>query len=387
MSELYSTSETSDVEPAPDTPVPVDTNTHHYEQPTQSDDPTWYEEDLEGDDYHDRGTLTDEEEGHPTRQEARGQTWGDDLEYHDENDLAAAYDGDADALAAEEEGLPTRQEAREQTWGDHPESYEEDEIVAGHNGDTSTLDAEEEGLPTRQEAWQQTWGDASGDQARDTQDNTSEPENRDASNGDTGNQDAEASSGASDSSVSSRPDMVARYPEDYVRSPEPSPDVTRVHERPETWANEINAPGVGNPGRDNNCGECSRAVDNTWSGSPVTAAALSDRNAGGEPVERMTEWAGTSATQATMTEIGQRLSELGPGSSAIVGCDWKDDPGGHWFNAVNDGGTVKAIDGQRARVAEWPPSNAGFGFDESIMRYSDAIFFAADGKVVKNDHA
>jgi hypothetical protein len=234
MSELCSTSETSDVEPAPDTPVPVQANTHHYEQPTQSDGPTRYEENLEGDDYHDRGALADEEEG-----------------------------------------LPTRQEAREQTWGDHPESHDEDETVAGYNGDASTLDAEEEGLPTRQEAWQQTWGDASDDQAWDTQDNTSEPENRDAaSNSDTGNQDVEASSGASDSSVSSRPDMVARCPEDYVRSPEPPPDVTRVHERPETWAKEINAPGVGNPGRDNNCGECSRAVDNTWSGSPATAAAL-----------------------------------------------------------------------------------------------------------------
>lgn len=48
---------------------------------------------------------------------------------------------------------------------------------------------------------------------------------------------------------------------------------------------------------------------------------------------------------------------------------------------------MKAIDGQRARVEAWPPSNAGFGFDESIMRYSDAIFFDADGKVVTNDHA
>jgi Papain fold toxin 1, glutamine deamidase len=36
-----------------------------------------------------------------------------------------------------------------------------------------------------------------------------------------------------------------------------------------------------------------------------------------------------------MTQIGRRLAELGPGSSAIVGCDWADG-GGHWFNAIND---------------------------------------------------
>lgn len=75
-------------------------------------------------------------------------------------------------------------------------------------------------------------------------------------------------------------------------------------------------------------------------------------------------------------------NETSPGSSAVVGCGWKTG-GGHWFNGVNDGGTVKAVDGQSGCVEDWPPTNAGFGFDENRMRYSDVVYFTQDGKVVK----
>lgn len=83
-----------------------------------------------------------------------------------------------------------------------------------------------------------------------------------------------------------------------------------------------------------------------------------------------------------MSDVEHRLYELGPGSSAVVGFD-REDGGGHWFNAVNDGGTVKAIDGQVGRVEPWPPSVDGVGYDETYMSRSDAIFFTADGKVVR----
>lgn len=140
------------------------------------------------------------------------------------------------------------------------------------------------------------------------------------------------------------------------------------------------------PGRNNNCGECSRAVDNTWEGEPAVAAALSDPDSGGEPTHRMADWAGTALVKASMDDIGQRLADLGPGSSAIVGCDWVIG-GGHWFNAINDEGTVKAVDGQSAKIENWPPSAEGLGFDESTVRWSDAIFFTADGKTINHDHA
>lgn len=48
----------------------------------------------------------------------------------------------------------------------------------------------------------------------------------------------------------------------------------------------------------------------------------------------MTEWAGQSPEEASMAEVGRRLGELDPGSSAMVGFDRSDAPG-HWFNSVD----------------------------------------------------
>jgi hypothetical protein len=115
----------------------------------------------------------------------------------------------------------------------------------------------------------------------------------------------------------------------------------------------------------------------------MTAAAISDPDSDGESTSRMTEWAGHAPKRATMAEIARRLEQLGPGSSAIVGCDWVwPRAGGHWFNAVNDAGTVKAVDGQKGKVETWPPSESGVGFDQSWMEFSDAILFTPEGKVV-----
>jgi Papain fold toxin 1, glutamine deamidase len=86
-----------------------------------------------------------------------------------------------------------------------------------------------------------------------------------------------------------------------------------------------------------------------------------------------------------MADMAQRLRELGPGSSAVVGFDRENAPG-HWFNGVNHAGTILAADGQAARFEEWPPSKDGLGFDENVMSYSDALYFTPDGKVVRNDH-
>ena len=113
------------------------------------------------------------------------------------------------------------------------------------------------------------------------------------------------------------------------------------------------------------------------------AAALADHDAAGEPIERMTDWAGATPVNASMAQVGRRLAELGPGSSAVVGCDWTIG-GGHWFNAVNHDGIVLAVDGQSGRTEKWPPSVHGLGFDESGMRRSDAVFFTADRKVASS---
>jgi hypothetical protein len=194
---------------------------------------------------------------------------------------------------------------------------------------------------------------------------------------------AESDRGAADSAdtpSAERPDIASRYPADYVPSADPLPGVDGPRESPEKWAADIN-PDRDAPGRDNNCGECARAVDSTWHGNPAAAAAMSNPDASGEPVPRMAEWADQAPTQASMSDVQQQLEELGPGSSAVVGFD-REDGTGHWFNAVNDEGTIKAVDGQSGLVEPWPPSVDGLGFDESEMVNSDAIFTTADGKVV-----
>jgi hypothetical protein len=177
-----------------------------------------------------------------------------------------------------------------------------------------------------------------------------------------------------------RIDVPRLYPPEYRPSAESPPEVEGPHERPATWAGHVNEDRAA-PGRDINCGECARAVQRTWEGDPHIAAAMAEQLPG-EPIDRMADWASQWPQDTTMTQVGERLTELGPGSSAIVGCDWKGG-GGHWFNAVNHDGTVTAVDGQSSRTEAWPPSVGGLGYDESRMRHSDAIFFDAGGRIVR----
>lgn len=175
--------------------------------------------------------------------------------------------------------------------------------------------------------------------------------------------------------------MVDKYRVDYVASFHETPRIGGPYEVPEKWIDAMN-PTKGGAGRDNNCGECARAVFNTWYGRPSTAAAMADVRSSGEPTPRMSEWVSTHPIPATMTEIGQRLSDLGPGSSAIIGCDFRDGRG-HWFNAVNDAGAVKAVDGQWGKVQEWPPAERGFTFDPARTVFSEAFFFDRDGRIAQ----
>jgi hypothetical protein len=170
-----------------------------------------------------------------------------------------------------------------------------------------------------------------------------------------------------------RPNFAEKYCADYAPATHEPPQVDGPHEPPEKWVRDINLD-ADLPGRRSNCGECARAVYSTWHGDPKAAAALADAHSSGEPTPRMDEWSGQPPVPASLAGIGKRLTELGPGSSAIVGCDWKDVNAGHWFNAVNGVGT-------------WPPVYREVGFDESMMRLSDAIFFNPNGKIVPNDNS
>ena len=76
--------------------------------------------------------------------------------------------------------------------------------------------------------------------------------------------------------------VVKKYPLDYTPSAHPPPTVNGPHASPESWANGVNL-NKGDPGKDNNCGECARSVQVTWGGKPYAAAAMTDPGAPGEP--------------------------------------------------------------------------------------------------------
>jgi hypothetical protein len=145
------------------------------------------------------------------------------------------------------------------------------------------------------------------------------------------------------------------------------------------WANDINPAKNERAGRVN-CGECARAVQDTWSGDPTSAAKMAP-GLRGEPVSRMNDWSGGTPQPATMNQVSERLQELGPGSSAIVRSNWSEG-GAHYFNGVNDNGVIKAVDGQSGKVETWPPSTGGLRFDETQMAQSYAIYFNANGEVI-----
>lgn len=201
-----------------------------------------------------------------------------------------------------------------------------------------------------------------------------------------GGEESEVVRGSADQAAT-RPNIAEKYSKEYRASDhEPSP-IDGPHQPPERWIEDINFD-ENRKGRNENCGECARAVQSAWQGEPAVAAAIASAWAGGEPPSRMTEWAGRDAKPVSMADISHHLEKLGPGSSAIIGCDWAPPrAGGHWFNAVNDSGMIKAVDGQVAKVEPWPPSMGGLKFDESQMKLSEAIFFTPDGKVARNDHA
>ena len=63
------------------------------------------------------------------------------------------------------------------------------------------------------------------------------------------------------------------------------------------------------------------------------------------------------------SKLADELSDLGEGSSALVTVRWKGQDFGHAFNAVNDGGVIRWIDGQENVVGGWPPAYADHATD------------------------
>ncbi len=128
-------------------------------------------------------------------------------------------------------------------------------------------------------------------------------------------------------------------------------------ESPETWVRDLNGDGLEVPGRDLNCIDCSRSVEANWRGQDAVAAPLADTVQRGTTADRIEDWIDGRLTPTTLEEVGRRLEELGPGSSAMITSRWGSG-GAHAYNAVNDGGVVKWVDAQLGQVSPWPPPYA-----------------------------
>lgn len=153
------------------------------------------------------------------------------------------------------------------------------------------------------------------------------------------------------------------------------PDVA-AFESPERWVDRINGPGLDTPGRDNNCVDCARAAESVWRGRPEMAAAHADPQSEGTVSSRITDWSGGSFIIADYATINDRLSDLGPGASAIIVTEWASPyHGAHAHNALNDDGVVKYVDGQSGEVTELAPS-----WHQSLVDRSFAVFYDAWGR-------
>jgi hypothetical protein len=207
-----------------------------------------------------------------------------------------------------------------------------------------------------------------------------DPEGHGAS---TGNEISQGDRSATDT-TGARPDVPAEHPDLYTPSDAMPPHVDGAHMSPNVWAVDIN------PSRDapdkgcHNCGECARAVQETWGGTPTVAASETQQahDRLGEDEYIMDDWAGATPETASIDGIQEKLDQLGPGSSAIVKCTW-DTGGSHYFNAVNDNGMITAVDGQGGFASDWPPTEEGVGYDSSSMTKVGALYFDSSGRLVK----
>ncbi|UZJ31477.1 toxin glutamine deamidase domain-containing protein [Streptomyces endophytica] len=137
----------------------------------------------------------------------------------------------------------------------------------------------------------------------------------------------------------------------------------------EPWSQLQNDGGHEQPGRSNNCADCSRSFLESWYGNPqVSAPRTLDTEPDGTPdnwspeddsVANLERWAGgpfvdygDDASHAYQN-IAAELDQAGHGSAAVVGVYWPEG-GGHAFNAVNHNGKVIWVDSQTGEVSDAP---------------------------------
>lgn len=104
--------------------------------------------------------------------------------------------------------------------------------------------------------------------------------------------------------------------------------------------------------RDRNCANCAIATDATLAGNP--ASALPGKVTKGTVLEKYygTKWSSVIKDAPT---IEATMQAAGPGSRAIVYGEVPGSSVGHYFNVVNQNGTIRFLDGQAGGVANVAP--------------------------------
>lgn len=149
--------------------------------------------------------------------------------------------------------------------------------------------------------------------------------------------------------------------------------------------NDINSPYC------NNCGSCALATYQRINGLNTDAVASADNIGYVADMEALT---GMKQVPMTPEDIERNLLEQGDGANAIIGID-RVTGSGHWFNAVNIGGKVYAVDAQDGTMRPWPPDYGDVrNWDMSVKpdnsvrnSISNQSQYLADGQMTVSDAA
>jgi RHS repeat-associated protein len=100
-----------------------------------------------------------------------------------------------------------------------------------------------------------------------------------------------------------------------------------------------------------NCGNCAVATDATLAGRPASAL-----NGGLTTVGDLQNTFKSRFVQMTQDQITTHLTESGSGARGIIFGNRGLRTPGHYFNGVNQNGTVRFLDGQTGTPANWTPA-------------------------------
>jgi hypothetical protein len=109
-------------------------------------------------------------------------------------------------------------------------------------------------------------------------------------------------------------------------------------------------PGHGKPGRVNNCGNCSVATDATLKGR--SASALPGELTTTDDLAKAFGSKKGFLQTGGISDIKSYMSKQGNGATGVVFGSRGPGRAGHYFNVVNQKGTVRFLDGQTGKAAD-----------------------------------